>query len=105
MYSQPGILPVVSESALFYPCSGCISKILLYSLNMEIVYENSIRIGVNISERKSWTKRTKKHKNAGVSSIFRVNFVVMVRVSKLLGSNFHPNPNFALTLIRTLNSP
>ena len=37
----------------------------------------------------------------------RVNFVVMVRVSKLLGLNFDPNPNcnFALTLIMTLNSP
>ena len=35
----------------------------------------------------------------------RVNFVV--RVSKLLGLNFDPNPNcnFALTLIMTLNSP
>ena len=70
---------------------------------MEIVYKNSIRIGVNISERKSGTMRTKKRKNAGVSSIFRVNFVVMV--SKMLGSNFNPNLNFALTLIRTLNSP
>ena len=30
-----------------------------------------------------------------------VNFVAMVKVSKLLGSNFNPNPtsNFALTLI------
>ena len=35
----------------------------------------------------------------------RVNFVAMVRVSKLLGSIFNPNPNFALTLIMTLNSP
>ena len=37
----------------------------------------------------------------------RVNFVVRVRVSKLLGLNFDPNPNckFALTLIMTLNSP
>ena len=37
-----------------------------------------------------------------------VNFVAMVRVSKLLGSNFNPNPSskFALTLIMTLlNSP
>ena len=34
----------------------------------------------------------------------RVTFGVMVRVSKLLGSNFNPNPNsnFALTLIMTL---
>ena len=37
----------------------------------------------------------------------RFNFVVRVRVSKLLGLNFDPNPNcnFALTLIMTLNSP
>ena len=35
----------------------------------------------------------------------RVNFVAMVRVSKLLGSKFNPNCNFALTLIITLNSP
>ena len=35
----------------------------------------------------------------------RVNFVAMVKVSKLLGSNFNPNSNFALTLIMTLNSP
>ena len=36
----------------------------------------------------------------------RVNFVAMVRVSKLLGLNFDPNPNSnsALTLIMTLNS-
>ena len=36
----------------------------------------------------------------------RVNFGAMVKVSKLLGSNFNPNPNsnFALTLIMTLNS-
>ena len=35
----------------------------------------------------------------------RVNCVAMVRVSKLLGSNFNPNSNFALTHIMTLNSP
>ena len=37
----------------------------------------------------------------------RVKCVAMVRVSKLLGSNFTPNPNsnFSLTLIMTLNSP
>ena len=29
----------------------------------------------------------------------------MVRVSKLLGSNFNPISNFALTVIMTLNSP
>ena len=34
----------------------------------------------------------------------RVN-VAMIRVSKLLGSNYNPNPNFTLTLIITLNSP
>ena len=36
----------------------------------------------------------------------RVNFVAMVRVSKLLESNINPNPNSnsALTLIMTLNS-
>ena len=36
-----------------------------------------------------------------------VNFVAMFRVSKLLGSNFNPNPNsnFSLTLIMSLNSP
>ena len=38
-----------------------------------------------------------------------VKFVVMVRVrvSKLLGLNFDPNPNcnFALTLIMTINPP
>ena len=35
-----------------------------------------------------------------------VNFVAMVRVSKLLGSNINPNPNFisAISLIMTLNS-
>ena len=35
-----------------------------------------------------------------------VNFVAMVRVIKLLGSNINPNPNSnsALTLIMTLNS-
>ena len=33
-----------------------------------------------------------------------VNFVAMVRVSKLLESNINPNPNSALTLIMTLNS-
>ena len=32
----------------------------------------------------------------------RLDFVAMVRVSKLLGSNL--NSNFALTLILTLNS-
>ena len=33
--------------------------------------------------------------------------MAMVKVSKLLGSNFNPNPNsnFALNLIMTLNSP
>ena len=37
----------------------------------------------------------------------RVKFVVRVRVSKLLGLNFDPNPNcnFALTLILTINPP
>ena len=37
----------------------------------------------------------------------RVDFVVRVMVSMLLGLNFDPNPNcnFALTLIMTLNSP
>ena len=35
----------------------------------------------------------------------RVTFVAMVRVSKLLGSNFNPKSNFALTLFMTLNSP
>ena len=37
----------------------------------------------------------------GLSVWVRVNFVAMVKVSKLLGSNFNPNPtsNFALTLI------
>ena len=36
----------------------------------------------------------------------RINFVVTVRVSKLLGSNINPNPNSnsALTLIMTVNS-
>ena len=36
----------------------------------------------------------------------RVNFVAMVRVSKLLESNINPNPNSnsVLTLIMTLNS-
>ena len=34
----------------------------------------------------------------------RVNVVAMIRVSKLLGSNYNPNPNFTLTLIITLNS-
>ena len=36
----------------------------------------------------------------------RVNFVAMVRVSKLLESNINPSPNSisALTLIMTLNS-
>ena len=36
----------------------------------------------------------------------RVNVVVMIRVSKLLGSNYSPspNPNFTLTVIITLNS-
>ena len=36
----------------------------------------------------------------------RVNFVAMVRVSKLLESNINPNPNYnsALTLSMTLNS-
>ena len=33
-----------------------------------------------------------------------VNFVAMVRVSKLLLSNIYPNPNSSLTLIMTLNS-
>ena len=35
-----------------------------------------------------------------------LDFVAMVRVSKLLGSNLNPNPNsnFALTLILTLNT-
>ena len=35
-----------------------------------------------------------------------VNVVAMIRVSKLLGSNYNrnPNPNFTLTLIVTLNS-
>ena len=35
----------------------------------------------------------------------RVNFVAMVRVSMLLGSNINPNPNSnsALTLIMTIN--
>ena len=31
--------------------------------------------------------------------------MVRVMVSKLLGLNFDPNCNFALTLIMTLNSP
>ena len=37
----------------------------------------------------------------------RVKFVVRVRVSKLLGLNFDPNPNcnFALTLFMTINPP
>ena len=37
----------------------------------------------------------------GLGVWVRVNFVAMVKVSKLLGSNFNPNPtsNFALTLI------
>ena len=36
----------------------------------------------------------------------RVNFVAMVRVSKLLGSNLNhnPNSNSALTIMMTLNS-
>ena len=36
-----------------------------------------------------------------------VKFVVRVRVSKLLGLNFDPNPNcnFALTLFMTINPP
>ena len=36
----------------------------------------------------------------------RVNVVAMIRVSKLLGSNYNPNPNpnFTLNLIITLNS-
>ena len=35
----------------------------------------------------------------------RVNVVAMIRVSKLLGSNYNPdpNPNFTLTLIITIN--
>ena len=33
-----------------------------------------------------------------------LNVVAMIRVSKLLGSNYNPNPNFTLTLIITLNS-
>ena len=34
-----------------------------------------------------------------VKCLGRVNFVAMVKVSKLLGSNFNPTSNFALTLI------
>ena len=41
----------------------------------------------------------------GLICCVRVNFVAMVRVSKLLESNFNPNSNFALTPIYDPNSP
>ena len=43
----------------------------------------------------------------GLGLRVRVNFGIMVRVSKLLGSNYNPNlnPNFTLTIIITINLP
>ena len=64
-----------------------------------------VRVRVNFVVRVRVNFVVRVRVNFVVRVRVRVNFVV--RVSKLLGLNFDPNPNcnFALTLIMTLNSP